>query len=163
MKEVYFMDTCVLLHILEVPGRSETQKTNLYTEKLINISLRGNTLIIIPLSVVIETGNHINHISDYTKKMDCVNKFMDILNKVKTKEAPWVIYGYDYNEERIEKVIDKYTSLVVSNTGMGDVFILEAFETYVEATPKKILGKVEIWTEDHHLSSYSIQLSDFTR
>lgn len=61
MRDVYFIDTSVLLNILSVPNRNqcESQIKNELMEYV-----RRNVVLILPLATIIETGNHIAHIDN---------------------------------------------------------------------------------------------------
>jgi hypothetical protein len=61
MREVEFVDTSVLLNILDVPGKNQDRQH--VVEELREKTARGVQLII-PVSAVIETGNHITNLPD---------------------------------------------------------------------------------------------------
>ncbi|MET3564117.1 hypothetical protein ABID30_003214 [Enterococcus rotai] len=155
MNEIYFIDTCVLLNILRVPKKYDENKSKEHSKKLIDISYKANATIIMPISVIIETGNFINHIdSDYHKRQ-CLKKFMDILKNIKEETAPWLIYGYEYFQEDLNKIIDTATELSPYGVGMGDAFILESFNRYIDTLEPYKKYLIEIWSDDEHLQAYS--------
>lgn len=155
MDEIYFIDTCVLLDILQVPGKYDEHRSKKHSKKLVDISYKTNTTIIMPISVIIETGNFINHIDNAYHKQQCFNKFMDILKNIKEETAPWLIYGYEYFQEDLNKIIDTATSLSPYGVGMGDSFILESFNRYIDTLEPYKKYLIEIWSDDNHLQSYS--------
>ena len=72
MKETKFIDTSVLLEILEVQHCCKNSKK--YQQELVEFYGKENATLIMPISVLIETGNHINHIPDKVMKMECFEK-----------------------------------------------------------------------------------------
>lgn len=155
MTEIYFIDTCVLLEILKVPNRYTELKSKEHSRKLADISIKPNTIIIMPISVIIETGNFINHIKNKHYKQGCLEKFIDILTRIKNEDAPWIIYGYEYFENDLTNIIDTAILHSPSGLGIGDAFILESFNRYKENLEPKKSYSIEIWSDDVHLNSYS--------
>lgn len=156
-KNIYFIDTSILMEILKVPNRFSRDKSEQFSNRLVELSTNGNSLIIMPISVIIETGNHINHIKNNpVEKKRCFEQFIDILNLIKEESAPWILFGYQYVKEDLAQIIAKSSELIVSNTGMGDAFIIESFDRYIKTLPKGVNINIEIWSTDNHLSAHSI-------
>lgn len=154
-KNIFFIDTCILLEILQVPQKFNTKDSETHTKLLIERSKDNNSLIIMPISVIVETGNHINQIQDSTRRRECYNKYIDILNSITNGKVPWQLFGYDYKNQDLARVIELSNELFISKVGMGDIFILDSFNKYLETIPRDRKYNIEIWTKDKHLESYS--------
>ena len=92
MREVYFMDTSILVNILQIPGMSQCQGRVM--EDLKDYISR-KAVLILPLATIIETGNHIAHISNGDIRLKCAKKMATFLQKTVAGEAPWT---YNKNE-----------------------------------------------------------------
>ncbi len=60
-KNIYFIDSSILMEILKIPNHFSEADSKTYSEKLADLLKNGNSTIIMPISVIIETGNFINH------------------------------------------------------------------------------------------------------
>lgn len=154
-KNIFFIDTCILLEILQVPQKFNIKDSETHTKLLRERSTDHNSLIIMPISVIVETGNHINQIQSSTRRTDCYNKYIDILNSITNGTVPWQLFGYDYKNQDLARIIDLSKELFISKVGMGDIFILDSFNKYLETLPRDRKYNIEIWTKDKHLESYS--------
>lgn len=154
-KNIFFIDTCILLEILQVPQKFNIKDSETHTKLLRDRSTDNNSLIIMPISVIVETGNHINQIQNPTRRTDCYNKYIDILNSITKGTVPWQLFGYDYKNQDLAMIINLSKKLFISKVGMGDIFILDSFNKYLETLPRDRKYNIEIWTKDKHLESYS--------
>lgn len=154
-KNIFFIDTCILLEILQVPQKFNIKDSETHTRLLRERSTDKNSLIIMPISVIVETGNHINQIQDPTRRTDCYNKYIDILERITKGKVPWQLFGYDYQNQDLDRIIDLSKNLFTYKVGMGDIFILYSFNKYLETLPGDRSYNIEIWTKDKHLESYS--------
>jgi len=159
MKETRFIDTSILLEILEVPDKCEDPKK--YQKEFAEFATQSQASVIMPISVLIETGNHINHITgNQPAKEKSTQRFLDILKLFIHSTNPWSFYGYNFTADDIERVIGKYQEYRYSGPGIGDVFILDSYFEYVAKL--KDSGnqnhKIEIWTLDQHLTGYCTEL-----
>ena len=154
-KNIFFIDTCILLEILQVPQKFNIKDSETHTRLLRERSTDKNSLIIMPISVIVETGNHINQIQNPTRRTDCYNKYIDILERITKGKVPWQLFGYDYQNQDLDRIIDLSKNLFTCKVGMGDIFILYSFNKYLETLPGDRSYNIEIWTKDKHLESYS--------
>ena len=154
-KNIFFIDTCILLEILQVPQKFNIKDSETHTRLLRERSTDKNSLIIMPISVIVETGNHINQIQDPTRRTDCYNKYIDILERITKGKVPWQLFGYDYQNQDLDMIINLSKNLFTYKVGMGDIFILYSFNKYLETLPGDRSYNIEIWTKDKHLESYS--------
>ena len=149
---VRFIDTSIMLNLLEVPGKcSDKEKVKREWAEV----LRAEDTLIMPIATIIETGNHIAHISDGHARRTITLKFKEYLEKTANSQAPWQLYGNGLEKEEIKYLkylaenMEKFTAW---NIGIGDMTIIYAYEEYIQKVPS--LGTVMIWSMDDHLSSY---------
>ena len=152
MKETRFIDTSILLEILEVPDKCGNPDK--FKKEFAEFAMQPHASVIIPISVLIETGNHINQIkSNPQVKQTVIKKFLDILDLFIKSDNPWFFYGYDFTADDIERVIEMYKTYRYIGPGVGDIFILDAYTEYVSNLRNggNQNHKIEIWTLDQHL------------
>ncbi len=153
-----FIDTSVMLNILDVPGRNADREDILAEFKVIDSSRES---LYIPLPTIIETGNHIAHINDDRARRACADKFAKMLNALSDEEAPWKLYGYELKPNDIKEIANQFINSATAKTGIGDLCIVYFYEKYINNT--SALGKVMIWSTDRHLMGYSQDLTGTIR
>ena len=58
---VRFMDTSIVMNLLEIPGMCQDAEK---VKKEFNQAVEAKETLILPVSTIIESGNHIAHIAD---------------------------------------------------------------------------------------------------
>ena len=95
---VKFIDTSVMLNLLEVPNMcSDSDKVKMQWKR----NLESNDVLIMPSATIIETGNHIAHISNGNKRREIAKRFGEFLRKTANGEAPWELYGVRNTKEEL--------------------------------------------------------------
>lgn len=155
MRKVLIIDTSILCVYLKVPHMddcgSNGDKWNYerVTEK-INTEIAQNSLLVLPLATLIETGNHIAqaHGERYIPAME----LSKIIVKVATEEEPWAAFTFQsklWSEENLVKLAEKWPKLAASGLSIGDTTIKDVAEFYMKAG-----YQVEILTGDEGLKAY---------
>lgn len=155
---VKFIDTSVMLNLLEVPKMcSDVEKVKLQWKQ----NLESNDVLIMPFATIVETGNHIAHISDGNKRRKIARKFGEFLRKTAKGEAPWKLYGVKNTKEELLYLADNIEDFATREIGIGDMSIVYAYERYIEETPG--VGTIMIWSTDTHLQGYRKENVSMTR
>jgi len=89
MRRVEFVDTSILVEFLNVPGRSQHRKQVLAEFKRKRAS---GTHFVLPTAAVIETGNHVHHIAEGSKRLGCAQAFAQLLRLTADGKAPWALF-----------------------------------------------------------------------
>ena len=129
---IRFIDTSVMMNLLEVPGRCADSQ--MIKEEFRQV-LDNKEVLILPIATIIETGNHIAHINNGNSRRTIASKFGEFLRKTAEGKAPWQLYGIELDKE-----------------GVGDMSIIHAYEQYKSNTPG--IGRIMIWSTDRHLQGY---------
>ena len=155
MQKVLIIDTSILCVYLKVPFMEECGPDNdkwdyERVEKKINDEISQNSLLVLPLATLIETGNHIAHVSGdrYTLAKD----LSEIIVKVANAEEPWAAFTSQsklWNEENLIKLAKNWPQLAAEKLSIGDTTIKDVAEFYTESG-----CKVEILTGDGGLKAY---------
>lgn len=153
---VRFIDTSILLNILDVPDRNQN-KDEVIEEFKSLIEGRTETLIL-PLATIIETGNHIAHIGNGSIRREKANLLSQFLLRTANGEAPWEYYGKELSADDLIHIANNFPDMAMAQcTGIGDLSIIRAFEKYKETVPA--IGTIMIWSIDVHLQSYKEEMT----
>ena len=152
---VRFIDTSIIMNILEIPGMcSDAEAVKAEFKDAVE---NGETLIL-SFPTIIESGNHIAHIKSGTIRRDRALKFQEYLEKTANNEAPWQLYGVKLEKEDLLVLAEKFPVYAQQyEMGLGDMSIIRFYEKYKEETPA--IGHIMIWTKDRHLSGYEEDVS----
>lgn len=77
---VWFIDTSILLHVLRIYPLSKPGKTRETVNRDFIDRLRSNDAFILPITSVIETGNHICQLSDGRRRRASAEKLNSYAN-----------------------------------------------------------------------------------
>lgn len=155
MGEVVFMDTTVLLNVLNVPGNTNSVTAHDVDIKRLGELVRAGAQLVLPLTTIIETGNAIAKVTADRNRY--VDQFVRFLRSSLTSEAPWLATGETTNAALLSRMVDggdvKLADLMRTGVGTGDAAIIaevaELKTRIPSATP------VSIWTHDKGLSAYA--------
>ncbi len=95
MRKVLIIDTSLLCVWLQVPGMetggSDDDKWDFKrVDEKIKSEIEKSTVLVLPLAVVIETGNHIEHA---TNTYNTAQKLADIMTKAADETSPWAAFS----------------------------------------------------------------------
>ncbi len=144
----HFIDTSVLLNILNVPGRDQ-QRDKVMRELKELLDQRGKNALILPFATIIETGNHIAHCGDGNQRRKAAVKFSECIDKTINNKAPWQYYGNQLTPEDLREICEEFPDSAMRGEGFGDLSIIRAYQRYKEETPA--IHKIRIWSVDEHL------------
>ncbi len=148
MSNVHFIDTSVLVELLNIPKMNyrHIQAKEEY-EKLV---AKGDTFVL-PVAVLVETGNHIAHISDGNIRYQVATQFSSLVKKAVRSEDNWnTVPGISMGT--LETIMNRFPVLAQSQTGFGDISIIEQFNDYWKN--RQPIGEMRIWAFDDHLQGY---------
>jgi hypothetical protein len=151
---VTFIDTCVLCNLLPVPGRDQNSK-EIRDEMLIRRELGER--FILPVSTIIETGNHIAHMNNGHDRRVAAEKFTGMLKLSMDGKAPWTLHQFEWGRDFLSILVsgcNTGSDLIehaVAEVGAGDLCILAEREVYKN---RATLHSVDIWSIDGPLSAY---------
>lgn len=151
---VTFVDTSVMCNLLPVYGLDEDREEVVkeYKEKTAR-----REVLILPVTAVIETSNHIHHIPSGHHKRECAKKFSSMLDMVVQNKAPWRLHEFVWGTGMLASLVAgdstgmDFVEHAVSGVGGGDLCILCERDLYSARTK---IANVGIWTKDRVLASY---------
>lgn len=155
MQKVLIIDTSILCVYLKVPFMEECGSNNDKWDydrvaKKINDEISHKSSLVLPLATLIETGNHIAHISG--ERYPFAKKLSDIIVKAATAEEPWVAFTAQselWSEENLIKLANEWPALAAEEMSIGDATIKNVADFFTQSG-----FMVEILTGDGHLKTY---------
>lgn len=152
-RRVEFVDTSILCNLLDVPGKNQHQR-EIAEELLLK---RRQCDLILPVTAVIETGNHIAQLPNGHDRRDRAKKLHALLDLVVRGVAPWVLHTVEWGEPFLRELLEGggtgigLADHAMSGLGLGDLCILTEREMYRE----RVIGvEVGIWTLDGQLKAH---------
>ncbi|MGW4421655.1 hypothetical protein [Streptosporangium sp. NPDC004631] len=152
-RRVEFVDTSVLCNILDVPGKNQDRESVLRQLR----EEKRECSLILPVTTVIETGNHIAQLSDGRVRRNRAERLGDLLELVITGRAPWVLHTVEWGEGFLRSLLTgagtgtPFSDHVMAKLGLGDLCILTERELY---RTRVVNVEVGIWTLDTQLRSH---------
>lgn len=160
MRKVLIIDTSILCVFLGVPGKDTCgSDKNKWDKKRVDELLqkeeKESTTFVLPLAVIIETGNHIAHAS--SKRYEMAKALAEIMEKVADATTPWAAFTHQsglWEAEGLKKLAAEWSNLAAQKISIGDATIKTVAEYYA-----KIGWRVEILTGDAGLKAYEHELT----
>ena len=92
-----------MANMLKIPGKCKDAERIQDEFKQV---IEAEEVLILPIATVIETGNHIAHISDGHIRRTIAKRFGEYLRKTAEGEAPWQLYGVELDKEGLLYLAD---------------------------------------------------------
>lgn len=155
MSKVLIIDTSILCVYLKVPfmeecGPDDDKWDYDRVAEKIDSEIQKNSLLVLPLAALIETGNHIAHAPG--DRYPLAKNLSDIIVKAATAEEPWAAFTAQkdlWGEENLKKLAKEWPALAAADVSIGDATIKDVAEFYTESGVS-----VEILTGDKGLKAY---------
>ena len=153
-QEVIFIDTSILCNIVPVPGFNQDQEEVRAEMKEL---VEKKAKFVLPITAVIETGNHIAQLPDGDKRRKSAERFSEILRLVVEHKAPWYLVDVEWGEDFLKDLLqgadteESLVDLATRGVGRGDLCILTERMRYERRTQLR----ATIWTHDKALAAHN--------
>lgn len=151
---VVFIDTSVLTNLLRVPGLCDQAEA---TKKEFDKLREQGAKFVIPVTTVIETGNHIAQVKQGDHHA-AAERFCLAIKAAKMSSPPWTIRDVHWDHDFLQRLLDGDSTessleehLTRKQLGTGDVAILVERDRFREQMSVK---DVRIWTLDSRLDAH---------
>lgn len=151
MSTVHFIDTTVMTALLKVPHHNSDERYEETKEEYELLEQNGDVFVL-PVAVLVETGNHIAHIPDGNMRREIAKKLATLVREAMKANNNWNIIP-EIPISVLEMILDQLPDQAMAGIGFGDISIVEQFNEYWEK--RQPIGKMRIWSFDEHLSAYS--------
>jgi len=154
-RKVLIFDTSVLCVWLSVPGKETCgPESNRLTFDIVKSKIerekQRNTVFVLPIASIIETGNHIAH--SVGNKYSLGNEFAEIISAAADEMSPWAAFTEQsdlWKKENLKVLAERWKGSVISGQSLGDATIVDVANYYATAG-----FEVEIFTGDEGLKAY---------
>lgn len=153
MKVVAIVDTSVLCELLPVPGLDADHEA--FTEEFARRARNGERFIL-PFAAILETGNHVGHVPDGTRRRDTAQKFCHFVRNALDGKTPFETSAPPSKED-VGHWLDEFVEWATQTDpkgkgrGLGDLAIRKLWEEQCKLNPQ---GRVYIWSGDGHLAGF---------
>lgn len=103
MKSVVFLDTSIVCNLVPVPGFD--QNSAAINEEM-NNRMKSGAQFILPITTVIETGNHIAQLPNGTARRKAADRFNTMLGMVINNKAPWILHDIAWNTSFLQSFLE---------------------------------------------------------
>lgn len=153
---ICLLDTTILCEILEIPNLCRDSKAVL-TQMKHKVEARESLLL--PMSSIIETGNHIGQNGDGHQRRAAALRFVSLVQDAIDGKSPFTPTKF-FEPEALREWLNEFPDWVKRSnakgkgSGLGDLSILKEWESLCRLHRKRL---IYIWSLDAHLSSYRRQ------
>ncbi len=147
------IDTSIFLHILRVSGyENPTQEANI--AKCMKHLLESGAVLYLPLTTILETGNHIGHIPNGEKRRQAAQHFVNRIQEALDGNAPWHVAPF-VDEEALKTCLADFETYATQKLGLGDMLLIENAARRLTEFAQARGEEVCIWTLDEALRAHS--------
>lgn len=155
MRKIIVIDTNILCVWLQVPGKNTCGSDNDQWDKtrvdpILQEEETAKTIFVLPLAVIIETGNHVAQASE--RRYETALKLADIMKKTAESQTPWAAFTKQselWNADSLKQLADEFPEFAKQKLAFGDATIKSVAEFYARSG-----YEVQILTADAGLKSY---------
>lgn len=144
---VRIVDTSVLCNILRVPTMDQAGER---AEHELREALRQGDVLLLPIAVIYETGNHIAQNGDGRVRRNVARAFVDLVQKAFSGQVPFTPTPLHDADEMLKWIAD-FPNRAGEGIGFADLSIVRIFERQCELNQGR---RVLIWSYDRHLQGY---------
>lgn len=148
-----FVDTSIFLHILRVPGFQDRNREEEIRSCLKEL-IEQDALLYLPLTTILETGNHISRIRDGALRRRAAETFVERVQEALDGEAPWAPTFFLDRRVLRQSLVD-YPGYAMQSVSFGDFLLLRDAIQRVNELKQDRADRVWIWTLDQTLRAHS--------
>lgn len=145
MRQIHLLDTgvfCGLLGVFPEPG--------VVTEMNRLMAVTTGQTLLVPMGVILETGNHLAQLKERGKVRPMATRFVELLEAGFANEAPWTPTPLPGKEE-IRAWLAEFPARADAGVGLVDLSLIKLWEEECRRHPN---AYVRIWSLDEHLTGY---------
>lgn len=138
---VVLIDTSVFCNIVPVPGRDQNQPEVVAEFEAL---IQAGTTLLLPMTAVLETGNHIAKMENGAKRRKTAANFCRLVLDAINGNAPWTPTPF-WEMDAMENWLDEFPDAAMRGRGMGDLSIIKEWERQCQLNRAR---RVRIWSLD---------------
>jgi hypothetical protein len=143
---ICLIDTSILCELLQIPNRCESFEE---VEAEMGRKIEAGHLLLLPMSAIIETGNHIGQNGDGRQRRKAATDFVALIEQAIRGKTPFTPTPFFESEDLLEW-LGEFPDWAARGSGLADLTILKEFERQCALNRQR---RVYIWSKDQHLFS----------
>lgn len=147
MQSICILDTSIFLEILNVPQKASNHQSIMAELKK---KLSTGEFLFLPMSTIIETGNHIAQSANGERRRKTAQRFVRFIQDALEGKAPFTPIDF-LSSERMKQWMADFPDSAMLGISLGDLSIIKDWEKQCERNKGR---RVYIWSFDKHLSGY---------
>jgi hypothetical protein len=151
MSAICLLDTSIFVEILNIPKKAQ-KHTQVLAELTSKIE-KGESLFL-PMTSIIETGNHIGQNGDGGLRRKCAERFIKMVGEALEGHSPFQPLNF-LEAEHMKQWLREFPDHACTGSGLGDLTIIHDWKRTCELSPRR---RVYVWSLDEHLSAYDTQV-----
>lgn len=144
MSAVCLLDTSIFVHLLNIPGMGN-KKAEIQAD--MGKKLESGEQFFLPLAAVLETSNHIGHIKEESRRVQCATLFVKQVKQALAGTAPFKPVQF-FNEDIFTQWLDEFPQHARKGRGIGDMSIVKDWNLLCERYQGQ---RVYVWSLDKDL------------
>jgi hypothetical protein len=159
MRAVVFVDTSVLLNVLNAPGNRKPDGHTRDCSEMERLRQAGTTPIL-PMTALVEAGDAVAKVSGNNQD-NGTQRYPRVVRATINGSAPWAFSGAALVGHSFKRMlsgadsIPDLTQLMPSRVGTGDAAIMQGVAQYRMNVHLPSGTSVRIWTHDEGLRAYA--------
>jgi hypothetical protein len=153
---ICLIDTSILCEFLQIPNLCESFEG---VDAQMQLKVEARESLLLPMSTILETGNHIGQNGDGHQRRDAANRFIDLVRDAIDGRTPFTPTPF-FEPEALRNWLGEFpdwamrTNSKGKGSGLGDLTIVKEWERQCALNRSR---RVYIWSTDEHLSTYDRQ------
>jgi predicted nucleic acid-binding protein len=144
---IRIVDTSVLCNLLRVPNMDQDGDR---AADEFRAALHAGDVLLLPVAVIFETGNHIAQNGDGGRRRAVASAFAELVEKAFTGEIPFTPTPLQ-NPDDMLAWLSEFPDHAIRGIGFADLSITKVFTQQCELNQAR---RVMIWSYDRHLASF---------
>lgn len=148
---ICLLDTSILCELLEVPYLCKEPARALFE---LEQKIKDRETLLLPLSTIVETGNHIGQNGDGQARRSAAERFVLRVQEAVRRQTPFTLTPF-FEAEELLLWLGEFPDWATRGIGLADLTIVKEFERQCRLHRQR---RVYIWSLDRrHLSAYDRQ------
>ncbi|HBL31010.1 MAG TPA: hypothetical protein DD490_29635 [Acidobacteria bacterium] len=147
---ICLLDTSILCELLRIPDHCDAPEE---IAAGLSRKIRDRESLLLPMSAIVETGNHIGQIRSGRQRRATAEKLVRLVRQAILGESPFTPTPF-FESEALLAWLDEFPDWAVQGAGLADLTIKKEWDRLCLLHPQR---RIYIWSLDTHLSSYDRQ------
>lgn len=144
---ICLVDTTIFCNVLDIPQHNQQRSAVVQQLKLF---IREGVSLLLPVTTIIETGNHIAQLADGSNRRNVAMRFVEQVAQAIDGTAPWAPTP-SFDLPVVATYLAEFPAYAICGIGMGDLSIIKEFDRQCSLHQHR---RVFIWSYDADLSGY---------